>query len=78
MKNINMSFFFEKWFYLENRLELNSLDFDRLKLKLVEFINSIFFDSKSILKNWENLKKKKKKKKKDIGKEMMIKSISIY
>ncbi|MGJ0290735.1 DUF87 domain-containing protein [Aliarcobacter cryaerophilus] len=54
-------FLFEKWFYLENRLELNSLDFDRLKLKLVEFINSIFFDSKSILKNWENLKK-------DIGK----------
>lgn len=50
-------FLFEKWFYLENRFELNSLDFDRLKLKLVEFINSIFFDSKSILKNWENLKK---------------------
>lgn len=50
-------FLFEKWFYLENRLELNSLDFDRLKLKLIEFINSIFFDSKSILKNWENLKK---------------------
>ncbi|WP_066402721.1 ATP-binding protein [Aliarcobacter cryaerophilus] len=50
-------FLFERWFYLENRLELNSLDFDRLKLKLVEFINSIFFDRKSILKNWENLKK---------------------
>lgn len=54
-------FLFEKWFYVENRPEINSLDFDRLKLKLVEFINSILFDSKNILENWENLKK-------DIGK----------
>ncbi|MFW2566117.1 ATP-binding protein [Aliarcobacter butzleri] len=50
-------FLFEKWFYVENRPEINSLDFDRLKLKLIEFINSIFFDSKNILENWENLKK---------------------
>lgn len=60
-ENYKYEFLSEKWFYLENRAEINSLNFDRLKLKLIEFINSIFFDSKNILENWENLKK-------DIGK----------
>ena len=36
---------------------VNGINFDILKVKFVEFINSIFFDSKNILENWEKLKK---------------------
>lgn len=49
---------FERWFYLESheKPDMSKFDFDILKLKFVEFINSIFFDSKNILENWEKLK----------------------
>lgn len=49
---------FERWFYLENheKPDMSKFDFDILKVKFVEFINSIFFDSKNILENWEKLK----------------------
>ena len=50
---------FEKWFYLENgeKPDFSKINFDILKVKFVEFLNSIFFDSKNILENWEKLKK---------------------
>ena len=49
---------FERWFYLENqdKPDMSKFDFDSLKVKFIEFINSIFFDSKNILENWEKLK----------------------
>ncbi|WP_066348600.1 helicase HerA domain-containing protein [Aliarcobacter cryaerophilus] len=51
--------FFEKWFYIENgeKPDFSKINFDILKVKFVEFLNSIFFDSKNILENWEKLKK---------------------
>ncbi|MFW2351877.1 ATP-binding protein [Aliarcobacter butzleri] len=51
--------FFEKWFYIENgeKPDFSKINFDILKVKFIEFINSIFFDSKNILENWEKLKK---------------------
>lgn len=49
---------FEGWFYLENqdKPDMTKINFDILKVKFVEFINSIFFDSKNILENWNKLK----------------------
>lgn len=49
---------FERWFYLENqnKPDMSKFDFESLKVKFVEFINSIFFDSKNILENWNKLK----------------------
>jgi hypothetical protein len=49
---------FERWFYLENqdKPDMTKFDFDNLKIKFVKFINSIFFDSKNILENWNKLK----------------------
>ena len=49
---------FERWFYLENheKPDISNLNFDILKVKFVEFINSIFFDSKNISENWNKLK----------------------
>lgn len=54
---------FESKFYLENdkKPDISKINLDILKIKLIEFINSIFFDTKNVLENWENLKK-------DIGK----------
>jgi len=49
---------FERWFYLENheKPDMSKFDFDSLKVKFIEFINSIFFDSKNILENWKKFK----------------------
>ncbi len=55
-KDYKYEFLFEKWFYLENKPEISHIELDRLKPKFIEFINSIFFDSKNILEKWEKLK----------------------
>ncbi|MDD2507558.1 MAG: DUF87 domain-containing protein [Aliarcobacter skirrowii] len=49
---------FERWFYLENqdKPDMSKFDFDNLKIKFLKFINSIFYDSKNILENWNKLK----------------------
>lgn len=54
----NDELLFERWFYLENedKPDMTKINFDILKVKFVEFINSIFFDSKNISENWEKLK----------------------
>ncbi|OHE10074.1 MAG: hypothetical protein A2513_08225 [Sulfurimonas sp. RIFOXYD12_FULL_33_39] len=56
--NYKYELLFEKWFCIENheKQEINNLDFDILKIKFIAFINSIFFNSKNILENWEKLK----------------------
>lgn len=50
---------FEKWFYLENgeKPDFSKINLDILKVKFIEFLNSILFNSKNILENWEKLKK---------------------
>ena len=50
---------FEDKFYIENgeKPDFSKINLDILKVKFVEFLNSIFFDSKNILENWEKLKK---------------------
>lgn len=50
---------FEKWFYIGNgeKPDFSKINFDILKVKFIEFLNSIFFDSKNILENWKKLKK---------------------
>ncbi len=49
---------FERWFYLvnEDKPDMTEINFDILKVKFVEFINSIFFNSKNISENWQKLK----------------------
>lgn len=58
-EDYNYELLFEKWFYIENgeKPDFSKISFDILKVKFIEFINSILFDSKNILENWEKLKK---------------------
>jgi hypothetical protein len=48
---------FEDKFYIENgeKPDFSKINLDILKVKFVEFLNSIFFDSKNILENFECL-----------------------
>lgn len=50
---------FESEFYLENdkKPDISKINLDILKVKFIEFINSIFFDTKNVLENWEKLKR---------------------
>lgn len=58
-EDYNYELLFEKWFYIENgkKPDFSKINLDILKVKFIEFLNSIFFDSKNILENWEKLKK---------------------
>jgi hypothetical protein len=57
-KKYHYELLFEEYFAIDNKdeIEFANYDQDLLKRKLIEFINSIFFNSKDIEKNWIQLK----------------------